>query len=479
MIVAVTAAAAFSSTMGVLRFQASSRVIEAEHDKRQASVVRASSETLADLVLTSDAARLTDRLHQIRSAEPGISYAFVVGLDGRPLASTLSGGPSTQLLRLNPAAAAPEVTRRQFATPREDIEDVSLRLFEGLPAELHIGFSLSDVQRALGANLRLSVASGLALMVLAAALTYLLERVLVIGPLERLTAAVARYADTGSYEPPGLRTKDEIGALGAAFETLSLQLERRIAELEAAHQTSRALARKVIAAQEEERARVAADVHDGLLQSLVSMHYWLEGQHIADSASDPETRERLLGFSRMIEAAASTGRRLVARLRPPLLDVLGLTAAVHEFATEAAKQAGVLCVVQADDLPPLEDGLATGAYRIIQEAVVNALKHSSPAVVEVTIACRDDRLAIRVRDDGEGFSELPDPAKRAAEGHVGLQAMVERVQTLGGTFSIESEPGRGTLVMVDLPLATKTRDHEAERTTSEDRVERAPEAEGA
>jgi two-component system sensor histidine kinase UhpB len=148
----------------------------------------------------------------------------------------------------------------------------------------------------------------------------------------------------------------------------------------------------------------------------------------------------------------ANGRRLVRRLRPEVLDMLGLHGAVEEMVNHYRSSGVHFAFHSEGDFSQLGNELAISAYRIVQEALSNIMKHAKAASAEVSLvlSSEDDALHIEVGDDGEGF----DPAL-ASEG-IGIIGMRERVFALGGTIQVRSQPGRGTTVAITLPLKDDT-----------------------
>jgi len=208
----------------------------------------------------------------------------------------------------------------------------------------------------------------------------------------------------------------------------------------------------VTAAQEEERRRIAYDVHDGIAQLIVSAK-----QHV-DTCEDLWRRDpvragaELARASDRLDRAIVETRRILTVLRPSEVDALGLVPAARRSVEEVAQQAGwsTTFVDRLGDvrLPPVVEA---AAFRILQEALANVWKHAQTAHVDVVLERHPDGLVLEVRDQGVGF--LPPPQGVAGRG-LGLTSMRERARLLGGMCTIESEPGEGTRVRVRLPCPT-------------------------
>jgi signal transduction histidine kinase len=203
---------------------------------------------------------------------------------------------------------------------------------------------------------------------------------------------------------------------------------------------------RLVTAREEERRRLRRDLHDGLGPQLASLTLTVAAARelirLDVEAADGLLRE--LAFH--TQAAVADLRRVVYDLRPPALDDLGLVLAVREQAARY-RQAGLQITIHApDQVPPLPAAVEVAAYRIVQEALTNVVRHAAARACTVTLTLTpDDTFAVMIRDDGVG---LPGSGRVG----VGLTSMRERAAELGGTCLIESGPGRGTCIEARLPL---------------------------
>ena len=204
---------------------------------------------------------------------------------------------------------------------------------------------------------------------------------------------------------------------------------------------------QIIAAQEEERRRIARELHDETGQSLAAVLVGI--MSLIDEVSETGAREKLGQLLFTTSAAIEEVRRMARGLRPSLLDDQGLKAAVEVYAVEYAQRHGIHVEVhmagldETSRLPPL---IETTIYRVVQEALTNVARHSGAATASVIVERRDGQVCTIVEDDGCGF----DPAATSAG--LGLDGIRERSGLLGGTFEIESKMGRSTLYL-KIPLA--------------------------
>lgn len=229
--------------------------------------------------------------------------------------------------------------------------------------------------------------------------------------------------------------------------SLVLAVTRDVTEQVRAERERRELTARLVAAQEEERAKIAEDLHDDPIQAMTAL-----GLHIAAVAAsieDPDARERLRQLGRSVEQTVGRLRNLMFRLWPPSLEDAGLAAAVEEYLwRELGDEVAFRVESGIEEEPPLP--LRIVAYRVVQEALQNVRKHARASSVPVRLRSSQGGLSVEVEDDGVGFRP-PDPADQAR--HLGLRSMRQRVELAGGRFAIGPASPRGTLVSFWLPLA--------------------------
>lgn len=209
----------------------------------------------------------------------------------------------------------------------------------------------------------------------------------------------------------------------------------------------RELLKHLVRAQEDERARIAGDVHDDPIQQMTAVGMRLE--ILQHSITDPEQLELTTNLIALVQGAVSRLRHLLFQLRPPSLDTQGLAAALRDMLRIEAETAGFRFELedQLTDEPPEETRIVL--YRVAQEAVTNARKHAGAKALTVQLGQADARYTVTVKDDGKGFDT--EKAGQPQPGHLGLLGMVERATLAGGGCDIQSRPGEGTEVTAWVP----------------------------
>jgi signal transduction histidine kinase len=244
--------------------------------------------------------------------------------------------------------------------------------------------------------------------------------------------------------------------LGAAVAVLStwrvLVLERKNtlerARVEEAGREQRRLAARVVQAQEEERKRVALELHDAVGQMAYAVGMELRRLESTPPGSPEQFASTLADVKRMNADVVSAIKDVATGLRPAMLDDLGLGSAIRAHAREVSRRTGVPVDVRLDgDIDGVPEPHRTYLYRIVQEALHNCARHAHAKHVIVSLYGRANLVSLAVQDDGVGFD-----ATRAPASGLGLYGMRERVRDLRGRLNVISTPGSGTLLEIELPL---------------------------
>jgi signal transduction histidine kinase len=229
------------------------------------------------------------------------------------------------------------------------------------------------------------------------------------------------------------------------------KLRAAVAELERLEGDRRKLLDRTIRSAEEERSRLAAELHDGPIQRLTALGYGLDEARIALEASNlPHGLDMLGAAHHVLASEIDELRRLMSALRPPALDQRGLVLALRDLIDAFQRQTGIACTLMGTRDVRLDPDYETVLYRVVQEALTNVAKHSGASRVTVYLRGDDDQVETRVSDDGIGFDALH-AGELANRGHYGLAGMRERVELAGGSYRLISAPGYGTVVLARLP----------------------------
>ncbi|HEY9075447.1 MAG TPA: sensor histidine kinase [Anaerolineaceae bacterium] len=239
-----------------------------------------------------------------------------------------------------------------------------------------------------------------------------------------------------------------------------LALEGTRAELEESRisrDSLQQLQRRLLHTREEERARLARDLHDGPIQTLAGINLQL-GLLLAPGQEDgeethclpPVVEENLRSIRGEVRKLLGELRAVMAELRPPMLDTLGLGAALRALTDEWSLQQGIPVHLElpGTTLRPLPGEVSVNLYRLVQEALSNIARHARASQVKIRLNWEAAHLTLEIEDNGQGFSVPVNLNDLAAQGHFGLMGMQERVHLVGGAWSLQSVPGQGTRIVV-------------------------------
>jgi signal transduction histidine kinase len=228
-----------------------------------------------------------------------------------------------------------------------------------------------------------------------------------------------------------------------------IAIQKNEAALRHSQKTLRALTARLVSAQEQERSRLARELHDGLNQWLVALSLEIGALQDRLAESPDGIRSQLATLEARAVDISEELRRMSHSLHPAALEHVGLVTALQSFCAEFSQQAGVKTEFSAQDpTEPLSQEVTTCLFRIAQEALSNVAKHSQAAKARVTLRRSEDEVQLLIVDTGVGFQVDPEQAK----GGLGLVSMDERCRALGGALSVISSPRQGTTIEARIPL---------------------------
>ena len=218
-----------------------------------------------------------------------------------------------------------------------------------------------------------------------------------------------------------------------------------------ARERLRRLSGSILVSQEQERASIARELHDELGQVLTALRMDTVWMHERLKKTDPAAAERALTMSGLIDKNIEDVRGMAIRLRPGVLDDLGLIDALEWYTTDFEQRTKITCIFEHSAVPRLKGRVATAAYRITQEALTNVARHAGASNVDVSLSVKNDVLQVTVADSGQGFV----PGNLSETEGLGLAGMRERAGLAGGTLTLTSEQGRGTTVSLKIPIGDR------------------------
>ena len=214
----------------------------------------------------------------------------------------------------------------------------------------------------------------------------------------------------------------------------------------------RLLSRQLLLAQEEERKKISRELHDEIAQTLTGINIQLAELKVGATVNTKGLQQKITSTQRMVEKSVDIVHRFARALRPPVLDDLGLIPALHSFVKSFSKQTGVhIRLTVYAGVKQLNNVKRTVLYRVTQEALTNVARHAHASRVDVSIQKLPRAVGLTIKDNGKSF-QVEHVLHAKTNKRLGLLGMRERVEMVGGRLRIESAPGAGTAIHVEIPL---------------------------
>lgn len=314
---------------------------------------------------------------------------------------------------------------------------------------IYVGIPTAELMQPVWRSMRRGALFGMVIVLLVGIFAWRLSRI-IEDPVENLSRAADRIGKEGFTSSVPVGGPREIHDLGERFNEMvgiRAAAESRIIESE---QRLRGLSDRLLVIQEEERSRIAREIHDDLGQLLTALKMDVGGLIAAADAGSPVSDPLRARVESTLDRTVDSVQRIAAELRPGTLDDLGLLAALESEAALFEERTGIECELSLE-IGGLHLRKATEAaiYRILQEAMTNVARHADATRIEIRMRVREGLVILEVRDDGRGISESEIQARTS----LGLIGIRERSGILGGSVHIEGFPGRGTIVSVRIPLS--------------------------
>lgn len=439
MLIAIAGLILVLGTVGTAYARATlSSTAASELDRRALALANELEGYSVDLLLTNDIFSLHQRVRDLAANHEDIRYVAVFDETGALRASTFDGALPAGLRESNVASPGAGASIVTLHTTEGEIRDVAYPIQAGRLGEIRIGFTRQPVQSQVDTMTRnLLALTGIAL-VSGLSVAWVLATVL-IRPLARLAEGARAVGRGETYTQADLYGHPDLGEVAMAFDAMTKQLREKEEE------RAQLLAR-VLAAQEDERKRISRELHDDAGQALTSVIMGLT--RIEVSAGAAELRAQAAEMRGTASHALHLVRDLARDLRPSTLDDLGLVAALGRYVADYGRKFGIETHFHAPgELDRLRPEIETALYRIAQEALTNVARHAEAASVNVVLERRAGAIILVVEDDGKGFAMGP-----GSPPGLGLLGMEERASLVDGTLSVESEPGKGTVIFVQVPI---------------------------
>lgn len=401
--------------------------------KRDTKIAECIAREVMDPLLIDDKLSINLILNDYLQNFQDARYIFIQGGSGEIIAHTFQKGFPKGLLDIG----TQPYQAKEFLANGKKFYDISIPVFGGELGNLHLGVSLIPEKKEIVDITKINyyvlfiVLVGLG----AGILIFLTLGIIFSNRIIELKRFTARVGNGDLDTKINTKTQDEIGSLAAAFNKMTANLKEKIEEVKRLSTI-------------EERNRIAFELHDGLAQSLADIKFRIE------LCEKLFTRDPQRALSELNELKENT-RGILVKTREAIFDLRlsqGGDFNISEYIKDFSRKSGILVdLIVVGDIQKLPLQVKQVVFRIVREALINIKKHSGAKTASVLLELTNTKMAITVKDDGEGF----DLANIQIEEKTGLNSMRERAQSLGGIFELHTAPGHGTEVLVNIPIEDK------------------------
>ncbi|MFZ5944458.1 MAG: histidine kinase [Bacillota bacterium] len=398
-----------------------------------------------DLIFTNDTYALHQLISKIVENNKDVRYIFILDSQGDLITNSFGKLLPKGLINLNKVPKNNQYSMQALNTEEGIIYDIAIPIFEGTAGTVRLGMVEDEIQKLLDKTMQRMLLTTILVAILGIFAAYYFTSLLTkpIVQMVETTKAVGK----GQFDTKIKISSDndEITLLGQAFNEM-------IENLQKADQLRSSLLKKIITAQEEERKRIARELHDQTGQSLTSLMIGL--RMLEESRDIDEIKSKSLQLRQLANDTLEEIRDLSLALRPSVLDDLGLEAALRGYTQDCSEKLGVDVDFQAFGMQDLylEPEIRLTIYRVVQEALTNVAKYSKASEASVILERKGDLLIGIIEDDGVGFDVQAILDSTIYEKKLGLHGMMERVNLIGGELTVESEPGMGTTIYIHINL---------------------------
>ncbi len=446
-----------SIIIGIIMIDTTTKLMDQQIEKRGSEIATYIAALSSNDILLDDNYALFDRINRAKNNTEDVRYILITDSAGRILAHTFAGNLPTGL----PITVSTHIKDEdgyqimKFNSNEGSIRELIVPIENGAIGYVRVGMSEKSTQQLLKFKLQEFFITTLLVCLLAAVgSTYLAY--LIIHPMRNLTKAAQQIQQGNFYVQTEIKTEDEVGRLAGVFNEMIQSLQekehendRLLEELRAKEDIRTVLMNKLFTIQEEERKRISRELHDETSQSLASLLAYMKV--LLSKLTDNKQKELLLDARDVAINVLGGLRKMAVELRPPVLDDLGIVAAMAKYITNFSNQQNLVVSFSIpDEKLILSNEVALTLYRILQESLTNISKHACATDVNINLEKTTDSIILIIYDNGLGIrSGALEAAKQ--KNRLGIYGMKERVELLGGTFTFDSLNAQGTTITVIIP----------------------------
>ena len=420
-------------------------------EKRGISIANILAARASNLILIHNYYDLHELVKDTQKNDDDVLYAFVISNDGELLAHSFPGNFPRDLLTANMIDKSQPFQIMELQTEEGRVHDIAVPIVEGRLGIVHVGLSGAVINRILEDTTRQIVFETFAAVILGIALTIYLTRRLTM-PIRDLVNATHAMTGGDFTKRVTIETDDEFGKLGKTFNAMADYVYQLLRKLQQKEEARTHLLQKVIVAQEEERKRIARELHDETGQTLTSLMMSLT--YLSANCPGDHQQCQLEDMRNTVKRTLSEIHRLSVELRPSILDDMGLASAIEKYVGDYRYNYGteIDFHVEWERVDRLSREIEITIFRIVQESLTNVAKYAMAQNISVILTADHTGLEVIIEDDGVGFDAESLMQDNATGNKLGLFGMEERAELLGGTLAIKSTIGKGTAIILQVPL---------------------------
>lgn len=456
-----------SLIIGFIMLQSTSRLLNSQMEKRGVEIASYVASLSSNDVLIEDHFSIFERLNKTRANNEEVRYILVTDSAGRILAHTFSGTlpqglPQVLLPKTSglDAVSTPDgATIVRFRSNEGPIREITVPIENGDVGFVRIGMSENTLQILLGQKFNEIILTTLLICFLAGIGATHMAYV-IVQPVQDLSH-IAKQIENGNYNVQAdIRAEDEVGRLAVSFNAMASSLQEKdlenkhlLEELRAKETLRASLMNKLFTVQEDERRRISRELHDETGQSMASLLAYMKV--LLAKLTNNDQRDLLMGARDVAINVLEGLRKMAIELRPPVLDYLGIVAALEKYAQNFSQQHRIeMNFSSPSEKLLVSNDIALALYRILQESLTNIAKHADASHVDVELTKSFEHVKMVIRDDGHGIHANA-LAEALENNRLGLFGMQERAELLGGSLAFRSSPNRGTTIIVILPIGSE------------------------
>jgi len=434
-------------TVGTLFFiQASLNSAMGEQlDQKGLSTINNLTARSREPILTDNIFKLYQLAYDTVETNEDIIYVFYQDGNGNVVIHTFDDYFPRDLLEIEHSFGENQQSLKKFTTEEGILRELAAPVFEGAEPEIVVRLGIIDysIQSAMAAATRQLLLVAAATFAVISTLVYFLATQTTIKPLNSLLKSVQAVSRGNLSQHVKVKSKDELHTLADAFNTMTQHLKET-------RQSRDLLMKQIITSQEEERQRIARELHDETGQSISSLMIYLH--FLKTSANKEEFQQKSEEFREQLTQTLQQVRLMSWKLSPTPLSNLGLEEALQSFVKKYEETTEWNIKLNTEGLRKisLPDEAEINLYRVVQEALTNIARHARAKNVRIDFTVENDSLVATIEDDGVGF----DTSKQGynSSTSLGINTMNERISMIGGSMETKSSPGKGTRIEICIEL---------------------------